>query len=274
MRRRVLRYIHKWMCISCLLLFVLAVGCQQDVETPPPPKAPPASEWAREFNSPLGELSAERQEALIDWAIGSGGVGAAVGLTIGEFLLSQWLAPLSSEEGQGGSEMIPGLEGLQVDGWAQLTLPCTRGELSFSLLLSEEGIEPVMWGEMSQCEYPELGLAMDGSITLFIPRFSGLFSAGGWADNEPNGIWLWLEGEMAIDDFSAEVDTALEISASDGRAKTLYEEGETRFVISFEGLEDFEEIQSSLMTLTLLVDTGAASWRCSVEFRDCEEIEQ
>jgi hypothetical protein len=210
---------------------------------------------------------------LIDWAISSGGIGAAVGLTIGEVLLSQWLAPLSSMEGQGESEMIPTLEGLQIDGWAQLTLPCTRGELSFSLLLSEAGIEPVMWGEMSQCEYPELGLTMDGSITLFMPRFSGIFSAGGWADNEPNGIWLWLEGTMAIDDFSAEVDTALEISASEGRAKTLYEDNETRFVISLEGLDDLEEIESSLATLTLLVETGAASFRCNVESRGCEELE-
>ena len=269
-----MKFIHHGMWICCPLLFMLAVGCQQEVEAPPPPKAPPAPEWAREFNSPLGELSAERQEALIDWAISSGGVGAAVGLTIGELLLSQWLAPLSGGADQGGSEMIPALEGLQVDGWAQLTLPCTRGELSFSLLLSEEGIEPIMWGEMSQCEYPELGLAMDGSITFFMPRFSGLFSAGGWADNEPDGIWLWLEGAMAIDDFSAEVDTALEISASEGRAKTLYEDGETRFVISLEGLDDFEEIESSLMTLTFLVETGSARWRCNVESRGCEEIEQ
>ena len=269
-----MRILHRSIYVCCLTLFVLAGGCQQEVETPPPPVAPPASDWARAFNAPLGDFSADRQEALLEWAIGSGGIGAAVGLIIGEVLLSQWLSPLSAgESGQGEDEMIPALEGLKVDGWAELTLPCESGELSFSLLLSEAGIEPVLWGELSACEYPDLGLAMDGSITLFMPRFSSLFGDGGWGEDERRGVWLWLDGAVALSDLSAEVNTALEISSSEGRAKALYEESGARFVISIEGLDDFDDIESSLMTLTLLVETGEVSWRCSVESQGCEEVE-
>ena len=70
-----------------------------------------------------------------------------------------------------------------------------------------------------------------------------------------------------------QVNTALEISSSEGRAKALYEEGDARFVISLEGLDDFDDIESSLMTLTLLVETGGVSWRCSVESQGCEEVD-
>ena len=64
-----------------------------------------------------------------------------------------------------------------------------------------------------------------------------------------------------------------EMCIRDRRAKALHEEGDARFVISLEGLDDLDDIESSLMTLTLLVETGGVSWRCSVESQGCEEVD-
>ena len=263
--------------VTTLLLSIIALGCEQEIKVPPPPIAPSAAEWARDFRDPQGELSFERQEALIEWMLGPGGIGALAGLVIGEVLLGQWLEPLAEEGGeeskQGQTGGLSAIEGLKVDGWAKLTLPCPSGELSFNLLLTEEGINPVIWGELKQCRYPEFDFAMDGMITLFIPHFSSLFGSGGWSADEPSGLWLWIDGAVEFKDLSAEVSTALELSTEEAQVRTIYEAGRDRFLISFEGIEGLDDLESSLMTLSLLVETGSSSWRCSVESQGCEETE-
>ena len=270
-------------CIVACIFGALS-GCEQELDVPPAPAAPNAAEWARGFQNPLGTLTEERQGDLIEWTLGSGGVGALVGLLVGDLLLTQWLLPFggsdsSSAEGQETSDQSSMItEGLRVDGWAQLDLPCSSGEVRLNLLLSQSGISPVIWGDLSECAYPDLGLFMDVSITVFVPGlYTPIFSVEGWGADDPQGMWLWLQGDVEYQGATFSVDTALEISTTDTRTATLYEADGARFILllnealSAEVLNgDLDEIIS---TLAFGLETGDATWSCSVESGTCLEMQ-
>lgn len=270
------------MCIVVVSLGLFN-GCEQELDIPPAPVAPSAAQWARTFQEPMGTLTQDRQIDLIDWALSSGGAGALVGLLIGDLLLSQWLAPLEgdtsstpdnqSNEDQ-GSEIT---EGLQIDGWAQLDLPCSSGTVSLNLLLSQSGIHPVVWGDLSECAYPDLGIYMDMSITIFVPNlYSPTFSNAGWGPDEPQGLWLWIQGKLEYDGYMINIDTALEISSTNNRTATLYESEGARFIVLLDETLNAETLSGNLeellSTLSFGLETEDATWFCSVESGTCMEM--
>ena len=267
----------------CAIVSLLAMmgGCEQKLDVPPAPVAPSAAQWARDFQEPRGALTQERQSDLIEWALGSGGAGALVGLIVGDLLLTQWLAPLtgqssSSERPEQESSTSPLIEGLRVEGWAQLELPCTSGAVRLNLILAQSGISPVVWGELSACSYPDLDLFMDMSITVFAPGlYAPVFSAEGWSADEPQGVWLWIQGEIEYQGTEVDIDAALEISTTGGRTAILYEAEDDRFIITLDETLSADalngDLEELLNTLTFGLETGDAAWSCAVESGTCME---
>jgi hypothetical protein len=269
------------LCLYSLIWF----GCRQEIEVAPPPSPPPMEEVAARFQTLSGTFDEETEGRLFTWLSQEGGIGLLSALFIAQILIDQWLSPLSEggeeegEEGEGQEMEVGGItDQLKVDGWARLSLPCEvdletmeQGHISLTILLSKEGFSPIIWGRAERCAYPSLNLKLDAEINLFLPNFPGLpIASGGWRDDQPQGVWVELIGDIELYGVSETVSQVLMLDTTSQSAITLWEEGGQRFAISVPSL-DYTMIDAQTVSqLSFVLSTDMARFQCDLTALQCD----
>ena len=269
------------LCLYSLIWF----GCRQKIEVAPPPSPPPMEEVATRFQNLYGTFDEQIEGRLFTWLSQEGGIGLLSALFIAQILIDQWLSPLSEggeEEGGEGEEREMGVAGitdqLKVDGWARLSLPCEvdpetmeQGHISLTILLSKEGFSPVIWGRAERCAYPSLNLELDADINLFLPNFPNLpIANGGWGDDQPQGIWVELVGDIELYGVSGSVSQVLMLDTTSQSAISLWEEGDQRFAISVPSLDYTMIDPQTISQLSFVLSSDMARYQCDLTALQCD----
>lgn len=263
---------HRRLTYIFFLLVTVCGACQEKIDIPPAPIAPPIEDKARTFNQATGTLNTDDLELIGDWINSSGGLGTISLMLISDFLLLDWLGNLSQNEMNDDPQL---LEEINLEGWARLTLPCPGGGgLVFNLLLDQMGIFPVIWGTLESCHYPELSLMISGELTLFLPTFADfpIFSRGDWGEDEANGMWLELKGSLSLGEVEGQTDQILMVDGDTQMIRTLWEDDHKRFILSMSDIDWSHTTLDDLESLSLILETEDTIYRCQVSDSTCTQV--
>ena len=254
------------------ITFVLSLlGCKEEpLKEPPTP--PDMEALAESFESPFGSLDEENAAALGEWLINDAGTELVLMTVLIDLILPSWIrgaeggsADVQEESSGGGPPQLMG------EGWMRISLPCTFGEgagegrLSFYSLFSLIGLDPTLWGTLSDCSWPEESFAISGELAFFLPRVGPPFATIDWPG--PARSWISFSGDFELADLSM---SGRYLSAFDEtESLILWSREGARFLVAFPRvtLADLGAGGGTFDSFRLI--TGEDIWSCSLTELTC-----
>ena len=241
-------------------------GCRPN-DVPETPVAPDVESIANRFFSPSGSLNEQNASDLGRWLLADGGAVMLASATLVQSVLPGLLDSIQSGLSQGNSADDTASElPFQAAGWLRFVLPCGEQDeqlLTLQALFSTAGLNPTIWGT-SQCVWNDLGLALAGELSFFLP-------AQDWGGEQ--GSWLNIDGELTYEGYSLSGTHHLMIDTQNN-ARVLWEQGEDRFIIrapiiDAESLSLAVDSLDEFTQLSISIETGNGTWQCELATASC-----